>query len=124
MRHYQDICHLSCVIPNLIHRTVLTLQRIDNSLVGCDIILCSLSEDTTLLLILVAVVSGGVIIMALFLIILHCRRLQVRSSKSLHNMNNDKSDHEIWPESIEKEEKVIIALDECCLTFSVVVMQD
>ena len=49
------------------------------------------------MLVLVAAVSGVVIVMAMFLIILHCRRLEVRTHKTLSI--HEKSEHEIWPDS-------------------------
>ena len=59
-----------------------------------------LTEDTTLLLTLVAVISGGVVIMAVLLIVLHCRRLRVRTKglgAKVTEAAEGFTDQEIWP---------------------------
>ena len=59
-----------------------------------------LTEDTSLLLTLVAVISGAVVIMAVLLIVLHCRRLRVRT-KGLGDKVTEAAEtfteQEIWP---------------------------
>ena len=58
------------------------------------------AEDTTLLLTLVAVISGVVVIMAVLLIVLHCRRLRVRTKglgSKVTEAAESFTDQEIWP---------------------------
>ena len=65
-------------------------------------------EDTTLLLMLVAIISGGVVIMAIFLIILHCKRIQMRN-KSLEDKVSQQehfTDQELWPGSTDVDSSV------------------
>ena len=78
------------------------------------------TEDTTLLLTLVAVISGGVVIMAVLLIVLHCRRLKIRT-KGLGDKVTEAvesfTDQEIWPGHGEAEECDTVASSESKVSF-------
>ena len=78
------------------------------------------TEDTTLLLTLVAVISGGVVIMAVLLIVLHCRRLKIRT-KGLGDKVTEAvesfTDQEIWPGHGEAEECDTVASSESKVRF-------
>ena len=82
-RHYRDICHTTNKI---------FLGDLFKSLM--------FTEDTSLLLTLVAVISGAVVIMAVLLIVLHCRRLRVRTKglgDKVTEAAENFTDQEIWP---------------------------